>query len=30
MRVGLCCLQCTDAAIELIAKNPYGVHACQA
>jgi hypothetical protein len=22
MRVGLCCLQCTDIAIELIAKNP--------
>lgn len=22
MRVGLCCLQCTNVAIELIAKNP--------
>ena len=30
MRVGLCCLQCTNVAIELIAKNPNGVHACQA
>ena len=30
MRVGLCCLQCTDVAIELIAKNPNGAHACQA
>ncbi len=30
MRVGLCCLERTDAAIELIAKNPNGVHACQA
>ena len=30
MRVGLCRLERTDVAIELIAKNPYGVHACQA
>ena len=28
--VGLCCLQSTNVAIELIAKNPNGVHACQA
>ena len=25
MRVGLCCLECTDIAIELIAENPNGV-----
>jgi hypothetical protein len=30
MRVGLCCLERTDVAIELIAKDPNGVHACQA
>ena len=27
MRVGLCCLQCTNVAIELIAKNPNSLHA---
>ena len=30
MCAGLCCLQSTNVAIELIAKNPNGVHACQA
>jgi len=30
MCAGLCCLERTDVAIELIAKDPNGVHACQA